>query len=113
MSPKKTPRTDMLRGTLDMLVLRTLELRPLHGIAIADRIQQVTGGAFVVGPGSLFPALHRLEQEGWIRGQWFVSEQGRRAREYTLTAAGRRQLAREKKTWSVITEAVGQVLDQG
>ncbi|GMV20059.1 MAG: hypothetical protein AMXMBFR57_00080 [Acidimicrobiia bacterium] len=112
MSPKKPSKTDMLRGTLDMLVLRTLELRPLHGIAIAERIQQVTGGTFVVGPGSLFPALHRLEQEGWIRGQWFVSEQGRRAREYTLTVAGRRQLAREKKQWAVIAAAVGQVLDE-
>jgi transcriptional regulator len=102
----------MLKGTLDMLILRTLELQPLHGIAIADRIHQVTDGTFSVGPGSLFPALHRLEQEGWIRGKWHVSEQGRRARTYTLTAAGRRQLTEERKLWTRITTAVGQVLDR-
>lgn len=103
----------MLKGTLDLLILRTLELQPLHGIAVADRIRQVTGGTFAVGPGSLFPALHRLEQEGWIRGEWGVSEQGRRARAYTLTAAGRRQLVAERKQWARIVAAVGQVLDQG
>lgn len=113
MSPKKSPRTDMLKGTLDLLILRTLELQPMHGIAVADRIQQVTKGTFVVGPGSLFPALHRLEQEGWIRGKWLVSEQGKRARAYTLTAAGRRQLIKERQQWALITSAVGQVLDNG
>lgn len=113
MSPKKNARTDMLKGTLDLLILRTLELQPMHGIAVAERIQQVTGGTFVVGPGSLFPALHRLEQEGWIRGKWLVSEQGKRARAYTLTSAGRRQLTKERRQWAVITSAVGQVLDNG
>jgi transcriptional regulator len=103
--------TEMLKGTLDLLVLRTLELRPLHGIAVADRIRQVTGGAFDVGPGSLFPALHRLEQEGWIRGAWTTSSEGRRVKLYTLTAAGRRQLATERRQWSRIVTAVGQVLD--
>ena len=113
MSPKsKNSRTDMLKGTLDLLILRTLELQPMHGIAIADRIQQVTNGTFSVGPGSLFPALHRLEQEGWIRGKWFVSEQGRRARAYTMTSAGRRQLNKEREQWALITAAVGQVLDR-
>ena len=105
-------RTDMLKGTLDLLILRTLELQPMHGIAIADRIHQVTNGTFSVGPGSLFPALHRLEQEGWIRGKWGLSEQGRRTRAYTLTAAGRTQLTREREQWALITSAVGQVLDQ-
>jgi transcriptional regulator len=109
----KNTRADMLKGTLDLLVLRTLELRPLHGIAIADRIHQVTHGTFSVGPGSLFPSLHRLEQEGWIRGTWGISDQGRRARTYTLTAAGRRQLIRERQQWARIAAAVGQVLDQG
>jgi DNA-binding PadR family transcriptional regulator len=85
----------------------------MHGIAVADRIRQVTNGTFVVGPGSLFPALHRLEQEGWIRGKWLVSDQGKRARAYTLTAAGRRQLTRERRQWALITSAVGQVLDNG
>jgi transcriptional regulator len=104
-------QTEMLKGTLDLLILRTLELRPLHGIAIADRIKQVTGGTFSVGPGSLFPALHRLEQEGWIQGAWGASERGRRARFYTLTRAGRMQLAAERKQWARIVAAVGQVLD--
>ena len=108
----RAARTDMLKGTLDLLILRTLELQPLHGIAIADRIHQVTNGTFAVGPGSLFPALHRLEQEGWIRGKWGRSDEGRRTRAYTLTAAGRRQLARERAQWALITSAVGQVLDQ-
>ena len=105
------PPAGMLKGTLDLLVLRTLELQPLHGIAIADRIHQVTGGTFDVGPGSLFPALHRLEREGWVKGEWRVSEEGRRTRAYTLTASGRRQLAAERKAWARIVAAVGQVLD--
>ena len=109
-APKST-RTDMLKGTLDLLILRTLELQPMHGIAVADRLAQVTNGTFSVGPGSLFPALHRLEQEGWIRGKWGVSEQGRRTRAYTLTAAGRRQLEKERQQWAVITAAVAQVLE--
>jgi transcriptional regulator len=102
---------EMLKGTLDLLVLRTIELQPLHGIAIADRIHQVTHGTFDVGPGSLFPALHRLEREGWVRGAWRVSDEGRRTRVYTLTGAGRRQLAAERKAWARIVAAVGQVLD--
>lgn len=106
------PRQDTLRGTLDLMILKTLELRPLHGIAISDRIRQVTNGTFQVGPGSLFPALHRLEQEGWIRGKWGLTEEGRRSRAYTLTAAGRRQLSRERELWAAITSAVGRVLDQ-
>lgn len=106
-------QTEMLRGTLDLLILRTLELQPLHGIAVADRIRQVTGGTFSVGPGSLFPALHRLEQEGWIKGQWDAGENGRRRRSYTLTAAGRKQLAVERKQWARIVAAVGEVLERG
>jgi PadR family transcriptional regulator PadR len=104
-------KTDLLRGTLDLLILRTLDLQPLHGVAIADRIRQVTGGTFVVQAGSLFPALHRLEQEGWIEGEWTTSEPGRRVKAYTLTAAGRRQLTAEKRLWDRIVAAVGQVLD--
>jgi transcriptional regulator len=104
-------KTDLLRGTLDLLILRTLELRPLHGVAIADRIQQVTGGTFVVQAGSLFPALHRLEQEAWIAGEWTTTEDGRRIKAYTLTAAGRRHLTAEKRQWERIVTAVGQVLE--
>jgi PadR family transcriptional regulator len=106
-------RSEMLKGTLDLMILRTLDLQPLHGIAIADRIRQVTRGAFAVGPGSLFPALHRLEQGGWVRGRWGVSDQGRRARSYTLTSAGRRQLVAERREWDRVVAAVAQVLDQG
>jgi PadR family transcriptional regulator PadR len=109
MTPR--PRTDLLKGTLDLLILRTLELQPLHGIGVADRIRQTTGGTFGVGPGSLFPALHRLEQEGWIRGKWDVLDTGRRAKFYTLTAAGRGQLRVERRHWARIVAAVAQVLD--
>jgi transcriptional regulator len=101
---------ELLQGTLDLLILRTLELQPMHGVAIADRIEQVTHGVFVVGPGSLFPALHRLAERGWIAGQWGELESGRRAKVYTLTAAGRKQLAQEKHNWRRLTTAVTQVL---
>jgi len=104
--------TDLLQGTLDLLILRTLELRPLHGVGIADRIEQVTKGAFVVGPGSLFPALHRLAERGWIDGAWGELDSGRRAKVYTLTAAGRKQLAEEKRTWQRLSTAVAQVLTE-
>jgi transcriptional regulator len=105
--------TAILKGTLDMLILGTLELRPLHGIAIADRIRQVTDGTFGVGPGSLFPALYRLEQEGWVRAEWSMNDEGRRVRVYELTASGRKQLVTERKHWARIVNAVGQVLGEG
>jgi transcriptional regulator len=95
---------------LDLLILRTLELRPLHGVAIADRIRQVTHGTFVVQPGSLFPALHRLEHEAWIAGEWTTNPQKRRVKSYHLTAAGRRHLSAEKREWDRST-AVTQVLE--
>jgi len=104
-------KTDLLRGTLDLLILRTVKLQPLHGVAIADRIEQLTNGTFVVQAGSLFPALHRLEQDGWMAGRWATSEDGRRVKTYTLTAAGRRQLSAEKRQWARIVAAVGQVLE--
>jgi transcriptional regulator len=103
--------TDLLKGTLALLILRTLALEPRHGVGIADRIAQITGGTFNVKAGSLFPALHRLEQEGFIEGEWTASEEGRRTKRYRLTAAGRRQLAAERKQWARIVLAVGQVLD--
>lgn len=102
-------RIDLLKGTLGLLILRTLELGPRHGIAIADRIAQLTNGTFHVKAGSLFPALHRLEQEGYIAGDWTTSE-GRRTKAYRLTAAGRRQLQAEKRQWDRIVEAVSLVL---
>lgn len=110
MSP--ADRVELVKGTLDLLILRILELQPLHGVAIADRIQQVTSGVFQVKPGSLFPALHRLEQEGWIDGAWTESDEGRRVKSYTLTPAGRRQLRTEKAHWRRVSLAMGQVLGE-
>jgi len=101
--------TELLQGTLDLLILRTLELRPLHGVGIADRIEQVTRGVFVVGPGSLFPALHRLAEKGWIDGQWEV-ENGRRVKVYALTRSGLSQLAKEKRNWQTVTTAMNRAL---
>lgn len=105
-----TKPAEILQGTLDLLILRTLELAPLHGVGIADRIEQVTSGVFKIGPGSLFPALHRLAERGWIEGRWGELESGRRAKFYTLTPAGRKQLAQEKRNWQRIITAVTQVL---
>jgi transcriptional regulator len=103
---------DILQGTLDLLILRTLDLKPMHGVGIADRIEEVTRGAFVVGPGSLFPALHRLAEKGWIEGQWDELESGRRAKFYALTATGRTQLAKERRNWEKTLAAMNQVLTQ-
>lgn len=107
----KVSKTDLLRGTLDLLVLRTLELEPRHGVAIAERIAQLSGGAFAVPAGSLFPALHRLEHQGWIRGEWSV-EEGRRVKTYVLTTTGRRHLSVEKQNWAKIVAGIGQVLKE-
>ena len=101
---------ELLQGTLDLLILRTLELRPLHGVGIADRIEQVTHGVFVVGPESLFPALHRLAEKGWIEGEWGELENGRRAKFYALTRSGRAQLAKEKRNWRKVFTAMNQAL---
>jgi PadR family transcriptional regulator PadR len=101
---------DLLQGTLDLLILRTLELRPLHGVGVADRIEQVTSGVFVVGPGSLFPALHRLAEKGWIAGEWGQLDNGRRAKFYALTPSGRAQLVKERRNWQKVQTAVNQVL---
>jgi len=102
---------DILQGTLDLLILRALEPAPMHGIGIADRIHQVTRGALVVKPGSLFPALRRLEQKGWAEGKWAPSENNRRARYYTLTRLGRAQLAEEKRNWYRMTSAMNWMLE--
>jgi transcriptional regulator len=103
--------TELLKGTLDLLILRTLNLHSMHGSAIADRVAQVTNGTFQVKAGSLFPALHRLEQEGWIKGEWMESIEGRRVRSYTLTRDGRRQLAAESANWTRIAQAMNRVLE--
>jgi transcriptional regulator len=103
--------TELLKGTVDLLILKTLELESRHGVAIADRIAQITHGTFVIKPGSLFPALHRLEAEGYLQGEWGLTTEGRRAKVYTLTGAGRRQLGVERRNWLRITAAMGQVLE--
>jgi transcriptional regulator len=94
-----------------MLILRTLELRALHGVAIADRINQLTQGAFIIQAGSLFPALHRLEHEAWIEGTWSMTDDKRRVKTYALTPAGRRHLSSERKNWARVVAAISQVLD--
>ena len=101
---------ELLQGTLDLLILRTLECGPLHGVGISDQIEQVTQGVFVVGPGSLFPALHRLAEKGWIDGEWTELEGKRRVKTYTLTASGRSQLASEKRNWKKVFTAMNRVL---
>lgn len=104
-------QTELLKGTLDLLVLKTLELEPRHGVGVADRIEQVSGGTFVVKPGSLFPALHRLEQEGFVKGQWTLTPEGHRAKYYRVTAGGQRQLNAERKNWARIAQAIGLILE--
>jgi PadR family transcriptional regulator PadR len=104
-------RTELLKGTLELLILKTLELEGRHGLGIAERIEQITQGAFSVKPGSLFPALHRLEASRSITGAWTASGEGRRVKAYQLTAAGRKQLAAEKKQWARIALAVARILE--
>lgn len=104
-------KVDLLQGTLDMLVLKTLATGPTHGLGIARRIEQVTKGTFQVKPGSLFPALHRMQQEGWIVFSWGESENNRRAKYYLLTKAGRKQLEAEAQNWGKIAAAIGWALE--
>lgn len=104
-------QAEMMKGTLDLLVLKTLELEPRHGVGVADRIRQISGGTFLVKPGSLFPALHRLEQDGYLKGEWGETPEGRRAKYYRITAAGVRQLTTERKNWARIVGAIGLILE--
>jgi transcriptional regulator len=103
-------KNDVLSGTLDLLVLKTLARGPMHGYGITLHIQRVSNEVLRVQEGSLYPALHRMEQDGWIRAQWGVSENNRKARYYELTAKGHKQLAREEESWSQLTQAVASVL---
>jgi PadR family transcriptional regulator PadR len=103
-------KPDILQGTLDLLVLRTLTRGPQHGYGIATTIQRISDEALRVEEGSLYPALHRIEQEGWIRSEWGVSEKNRKAKFYSITAAGRKQLTREERKWTELTAAVARVL---
>ncbi len=106
--PKK--KLDLLQGTLDLLVLKALALGPLHGLGVSGRIEQITQGAFQVKPGSLFPALHRMEEAGWLESSWGDSENNRRAKFYRLTKAGRRQLETETADWQRISLAIATAL---
>ena len=107
-----TPKRDVLQGTLDLLILRTLRsAQPAHGWAISDRIQQVSQDVLQINQGSLYPALHRLERHGWITAEWGISELGRRARFYRLTSKGIRQLERERRTWEDLAGAIKRVLE--
>jgi PadR family transcriptional regulator, regulatory protein PadR len=104
--------SDLVQGTLDVLILKTLSLEPKHGWAIAKRIQQVSGDVLQVQQGSLYPALHRLEQQGWIRAKWAESNTGRQAKFYSLTAAGRKQLEQETANWDRLSAAINLVIQQ-
>jgi len=104
-------RIDLPQGTLDLLILKTLSLAPMHGWAITERIRQVSRDAVLVAQGSLYPALHRLERRGWIAAEWGTSENNRKAKFYELTAAGRKQLASESRAWASFTTAVDLVME--
>ncbi len=107
----RTPRTDLLQGTLDLLILKTLALGPQHGWGISQRILQISEDVLRVNQGSLYPALHRLEEQGWIAAEWGVSDNNREAKFYRLTRTGHRQLQVETEQWARITSAVARVLD--
>ena len=103
-------RLDLLQGTLDLLILRALRSEELHGWAVSERIQQISQDVLQVNQGSLYPALHRLEHRGWIKAKWGISELGRRARFYSITASGRKQLDIEAENWSKFSDAIARVL---
>jgi transcriptional regulator len=111
MPESKDARSDLLQGTLDLLILRTLSSGPMHGWGISQRIQSVSDRVLVVNQGSLYPALYRLEEEGWIASEWGASENNRRAKFYRLTRSGERQLAREQRNWQRLASAVFRVLE--
>jgi transcriptional regulator len=105
--------SDLVQGTLDLLILKTVSLEPKHGWAIAKRIQQISRDVLQVQQGSLYPALHRLEQQGWIRAEWRETELGRNAKFYSLTRAGRRQLESEQAQWKRLSQAIDLVVNEG
>jgi transcriptional regulator len=107
------PRLDLPQGTLDLLILKSLSLGPMHGWAISERLHQVSKATLQIPQGSLYPALHRLERRGWISAEWGASDNNRRAKYYELTRAGRKQLATETEQWRQLTAAVSLVLDMG
>ncbi|HEU5350689.1 MAG TPA: PadR family transcriptional regulator [Terracidiphilus sp.] len=104
------PNTDVIQGTLDMLILKTVSLEPMHGFGIARRVEHISRGVFRVNPGSLLTALQRLERAGWLNSEWRQTENSRRARFYTLTRAGKKQLATEKTDWARRASAIARLL---
>ena len=104
-------RTDLLRGTLDLLILKALALEPLHGVGVSRRITQITGGAFQVSFGSLFPSLHRMAEKGWVEAAWHASENNRRAKYYRLTSSGKAQLRAEERDWSQVVQIMTAVVE--
>jgi len=104
-------RADLLRGTLDLLILKAIALEPLHGVGISRRITQITRGAFQVSFGSLFPALHRMEEKGWVKADWRASENNRRAKYYRLTPAGRAQLKAEERDWNEVVRIMAAAVE--
>ena len=105
-----SPRSDLLQGTLDVLILKVVALGPIHGYAIAQRLQQMSGAVLQVQQGSLYPALHRLEKRKWLKAEWAASETGREARFYTLTRLGRTQLSEQRANWTRLSTAITGVL---
>ena len=106
-----TEQTELMRGTLDLIILKVLAVEEMHGLGVSRRIEQVTKGTFQVKPGSLFPALHRMEEQGWVASTWGESENNRRAKYYRLTKTGRRQLEAETKRWDRISLAIARALE--
>jgi PadR family transcriptional regulator PadR len=106
-----TQRASLLQGTLDLLILKALSTGELHGLGVSRRIEQITGGTFAVQPGSLFPALHRLEESGWLTSEWEASENNRRAKYYKLTKAGKRQLGEATEQWNRVALAMTKALE--
>jgi PadR family transcriptional regulator PadR len=104
--------TDLVQGTLDLLILKTVALEPMHGWAIAQRIRQMSGDVLLVGQSALYPALHKLEQQGWIDAEWKLSDNNRRAKYYSLTAAGRTALADEARQWERLSAAISLIVSQ-
>ena len=109
--PPETPKSDLLQGTLDVLILKIVALGPIHGYAVAQRLQQISRDVLQVQQGSLYPALHRLEKRRWVRAEWAASETGREARFYTLTREGRQQLEDQRANWQRLSTAITAVLN--
>ena len=108
--PPRPSKHDLLQGTLDLLILKTLQMGPQHGWAISQRIRQMSADVLQVNQGSLYPALHRLEEQGWVTAEWGVSDQNRQAKFYQLTRAGEKQLTRETETWAEVSAAVKRIV---